>query len=268
MIHLRKISLAAAAEGPEEFPFSLPLVRSQTELEFRSPVTFFVGENGAGKSTILEAIAAGANSVTIGGEDLGKDPTLRHARALADRLRLTWHKKTRRGFFLRAEDFFRFTRRLHEMKEDLTRLRASYDGQPDSYGLRLAKGAVEGQKAELTRRYGEDLDANSHGESFFALFKARLVPGGLYLLDEPETPFSPRRQLALIVLIHDMVERDCQFIIATHSPILMAYPGASILNFDTLPVTQAGYNDLEHVQLVRSFLACPEKMLNVLLKSE
>jgi predicted ATPase len=268
MIHLKKINLADTGKGPEVFPFTLPLIRAQRELVFRSPVTFFVGENGTGKSTVLEALAAGINAITVGGEDVARDPTLHHARALADYLRFVWQKKMNRGFFLRAEDFFRFTRRLQDMKEELDRIKAGYDGQPNSYGLRLARGALEGQKAQLTKRYGEDLDAHSHGESFFKLFKSRLVPGGLYLLDEPETPFSPKRQMALIVLIHDMVSQDCQFIIATHSPILMTYPGASILNFDELPVKEADYNDLEHVQLVRSFLNNPQKVLDVLLKPE
>ena len=203
MIHLTKINLHAAATGEDVFPFNLPLVRATRELAFHRPVTFLVGENGTGKSTLLEAMAAGINAVTIGGDDVRTDPTLIHARRLADRLKFAWRQRTHRGFFLRAEDFFQFTRRVRNLMRDLDGIKQSYQGRPDSYGLRLARGAIEGQKAGLVRKYGEDPDAQSHGESFFKLFQAQLVPGGLYLLDEPETPFSPKRQLALMVLIHE-----------------------------------------------------------------
>jgi len=266
MVHLKSIRLETAAGEPDRFPFNLPVVQKTKKLEFASPVTFFVGENAAGKSTLLEALAAGIGSVTVGGHDVTNDPTLEPARSLARCIRFAWTKKINRGFFLRAEDFFQFTRRLQTMKDEFRDLRRSYDQERDSYGLRLAKGMVAGQIAALTGRYGENLDANSHGESFFKLFQARLVPDGLYLLDEPETPFSPKRQMALLVLLHDMVQKNCQFIIATHSPILMAYPGACILNFDELPVRPTPYDQLEHVNLVRSFLNNPEKMLRMLLR--
>jgi predicted ATPase len=261
MIHLKKISFERIAEKPIRFPFNVPTVRETPEIEFSTPVTFFVGENGSGKSTVMEAIAAGAGSVTVGGEDVSRDPTLVHARELADEIRFVWQKKTRRGFFLRSEDFFRFIQRLAALKNELQTLRDSYEEEPDSYGLRLAKGAVDGQKNNLVQRYGENLDANSHGESFLKLFSSRLVPDGLYLLDEPETPFSPTRQMALMVLMHESVKKGCQFIVATHSPILMAFPGATILNFDERPVRSIAYDEIEHVSFMKSFLNNPERML-------
>src|SRR5205085_8753336 len=129
------------------------------------------------------------------------------------------------------------------------------------YGLRLAQGAVRGQRRELARRYGEDADARSHGESFLNLFQSRFVPGGLYLLDEPEAPLSPQRQLALLSMLKEMVAEDAQFIIATHSPILMAFPNAALLNFDKYPVRQVAYDKLEHVALTKAFLNNPETFL-------
>jgi predicted ATPase len=113
----------------------------------------------------------------------------------------------------------------------------------------------------MESRYGADLDANSHGQAFFQLFRSRFVPGGLYLLDEPETPLSPLSQLAFIAMLKDMVTQDAQFIIATHSPILLALPGARILDFDSQPVQWAAFEDLEHVKLTREFLADPERFL-------
>ena len=116
--------------------------------------------------------------------------------------------------------------------------------------------------AAMEQRYGGDLDARSHGEGFLTLFKSRFVPGGLYLLDEPEAPLSPQSQLALMVMLAEMLERDAQFIIATHSPILMAYPGATIYMFDSPPIRRVAYDELEHVALTRDFLNDPAPFLN------
>src|SRR5205085_10529859 len=129
------------------------------------------------------------------------------------------------------------------------------------YGLRLAQGAVRGQRRELARRYGEDADARSHGESFLNLFQSRFVPGGLYLLDEPEAPLSPQRQLALLSMLKEMVNEDAQFIIATHSPILMAFPEAMILSFDVHPIKEVMWEEIEHVSLTRAFLNNPSSFL-------
>ena len=113
-----------------------------------------------------------------------------------------------------------------------------------------------------------DLDANSHGQSFLRLFQSRFVPGGLYLLDEPEAPLSPQSQLGLMAMIADMVAQDAQFIIATHSPILMAYPGATIVSFDEVPVSVVEYESLESVRLVRDFLVAPERYLRRILRDD
>src|ERR1051326_9099981 len=117
------------------------------------------------------------------------------------------------------------------MTEELEEMAQSYEQEFTGYALGLAKGAVLGQKAELEKKYGENLDANSHGESFLKLFQARFVPGGLYLLDEPEAPLSPQRQLALLSMLKEMADQDAQFIIATHSPLWMAFPVAALLSF-------------------------------------
>src|SRR5690242_8431493 len=114
MIHLRSIAIKPAAKKLDGYPFGLPVVRKFREIKLDKPVTFLVGENGSGKSTVLEAIAAGVGSVVVGGEDVRRDKTLAHARALAAQLSFTWAKRTHRGFFLRAEDFFNFARRVNQ----------------------------------------------------------------------------------------------------------------------------------------------------------
>jgi predicted ATPase len=261
MIHLRSVTLKPSAKKLAGFPFSLPAVRKFKEVEFRAPVTFFVGENGSGKSTMLEALAAGANSLVVGGEDVRTDKTLAHARSLAAQLKLAWSKRTRKGFFLRAEDFFNFARRVNQTGAELEEMAREFEKELTGYGLRLAQGAVRGQRRALTERYGEDADARSHGESFLHLFRSRFAPGGLYLLDEPEAPLSPQRQLALLSMLKEMVAQDAQFVIATHSPILMALPGAAILSFDRAPVREVSYEEVEHVTLTRDFLNHPESFL-------
>lgn len=261
MIHLRKVKLKTH-DTPKGFPFTLPLIHRFGELSFTTPITLFVGENGSGKSTLLEGLAAAIGTATIGGERLEDDATLVNARNLAKFLTLTWNRKTHRGFFMRAEDFFRFTRRIYETVADLDRNVREFEEKFSGYALQLARGAMLGQKQQLTEKYGDDPDSLSHGESFLRVFRERFVPDGIYLLDEPETPLSPSRQLTLLSMIKQMAqEENAQFIISTHSPILMALPGAVIYSFDSIPLTQVRFEDLEHVTLMRSFLTNPELYL-------
>jgi predicted ATPase len=268
MIHLREISLPAAAL-PDTFPFNVPVIRGLKGLTFSTEVTFFVGENGSGKSTLLEAIGVAANLPTIGSESTDRDESLKEMRALAQRLKWAWNKRTRRGFFLRSEDFFGYAKRISQLQAEL---KADYDAVEQEYAGRsahakgLARMSYAGQLAALEKSYGTGLDAQSHGESYFKLFQARFVPGGLYLMDEPEAPLSPTRQLALLALLRDMTKLDAQFIIATHSPILLAYPGATILQFADGAITAARYDDLEHVSLTRSFLNNPQDYLSHLFE--
>ena len=267
MPHLTRISLRAPAtgdvaeQGRSAFPFSLPAVRSLPPLDLDTPVTFFVGENGSGKSTLLEGIAAAADLRALGSSDVGLDDSLRGQRALGDALRLTWRNRTRRGFFLRAEDYFGFLKRRARddariERERLEALRGSGAGGAED-AWRDATHADEVNAARYIGQY----DAQSHGESFIELFGSQVKGGGLYLLDEPEAPLSPRRQLALIALMAEAVRVDAQFIVATHSPILLAFPGARIYGFDEPPVRELAYAELEHVTLTRDFLRDPERYL-------
>src|SRR5215475_2507754 len=228
---------------------------------------FFQAEDGIRDFHVMEfrrvlfRSGAGVKLATVGGDDVERDKTLEHARALGKQLKFAWRSKTHRGFFLRAEDFFNFARRLQAMTKELQEIADSFDEEYSGYALGLAKGAALGQRRALIERYGENLDANSHGESFLKLFQSRFVPGGLYLLDEPEAPLSPQRQLALLSMLKEMLDQEAQFIIATHSPILMAFPGARIMSFDNHPVGEVDYDDVEHVSLTRAFLNNPQSFL-------
>ncbi|MCU0491730.1 MAG: AAA family ATPase [Chloroflexaceae bacterium] len=267
MLHLHTIRLPAIPpEAANSFPFRVPAIASMVggELELTADVTFFIGENGSGKSTLLEAIACAAESVAVGSDHLGQDRSLDGVRRLADCLKLSWRKRTRRGFFLRAEDFFGYARRMQELKAEAeAEIRAIHeDSERSALARSLASMPHSRTIHDLRRSYGDGLDSVSHGESFFTLFKSRFVPDGLYLLDEPEAPLSPMRQIGLLSLIKMAVEeKGGQFIIATHSPIVMAYPGAAIYSFDGGHIRPVTYDEAEHVSLTRDFLNHPQRYL-------
>jgi predicted ATPase len=250
-------------EGEEGFPWTVPVVAGFEAMELTAPVTFFVGENGSGKSTVLEGIAAGLRAIAVGSAEVDDDESLRAAQRLAAGLRFERRGRPRTRLFFRAEDIFGFTKRVLRTMRDLSDIEEQFRRElPDgSYGQKLAMGAARGQRRALEGRYGEEPDARSHGEVFLGLLASRLVPGGLYLLDEPEAPLSPRGVLQLIALLKDRVARDCQFIVATHSPMLMAFPGAAIHVFADGAIRLTPYPEVEHVQLARAFLDDPERFL-------
>lgn len=254
MIFLRRATLADQADRGR-FPFSVPALRDLAQIAFTTPVTFFVGENGSGKSTLLEALALKAKLPPATGVALEQDPTLAAVAPLAQALRLGWQPRTHQGFFLRAEDFFNFAREMKRRSETMSQMAERFKDDP------LAHGSMLGQKRAMESRYGGDLHALSHGESFLQFFQARFVPKGLYLIDEPEAALSPQRQLAFISLLKRTVAAGAQLIIATHSPLLLALPGARILRFDDTGVHEAAFDDLEHVTLMRGFLADPERFV-------
>ncbi|MBI1793033.1 MAG: AAA family ATPase [Chloroflexi bacterium] len=265
MIHLKSLSVREFNErDAAAFPFYLDVVKSLREIEFSSPVTFFVGENGSGKSTLMETLACAVNSVTVGSESVKTDKTLAAVRKLSMYFRLSWQKRTHKGFFLRAEDFFGYAKKMRqtqeELQQELDNVESEYQGR-SKLAADLARMPYANELGAIQRRYGDGLDTHSHGESFMALFQTRFVPNGLYLLDEPEAALSPTRQLTFIAALKQMVEQNSQFIIATHSPIILAFPEATILSFDGGKIRAVKYEQLEHVNLTRDFLASPDSFL-------
>ena len=225
------------------YPFSIPAIRDLDRIALERPVTFLVGENGAGKSTLLEAIAVGCRLNPEGGSRNHNFSTRASHSPLAEYLRLA--RSPRRmadSFFLRAESYYNVATEIERLDRD--------DGAPTT----------------IANYGGRSLHEQSHGESFFALFAHRLRGPGFYLLDEPEAALSPSRQLAFLSRLHELVENGSQFLIATHSPILMAYPDADILLLDAAgPPRVVAYRDTEHYQVTRNFLTRTEPMLDILL---
>lgn len=230
-------------ESFDEYPFSLDAVKHLRHLKLHPSVTFIVGENGAGKSTLLEAIAVAWGFNAEGGSISFKFGTRPSHSGLHDYIRLSRGvKRPRTGYFLRAESFFNVATEIEKLDED-------FDNIP-----RI--GPAYGKRA---------LHEQSHGESFMALITERFSGQGLYILDEPEAALSPTRQMAVLSRIHQLVGQGSQFLIATHSPIVMAYPDASIYQLTGDGVTSVEYTETEHYAVMKSFLNGHERMLDVLL---
>lgn len=228
------------------YPFSIPAIRSLDMLQFTRAVTFFVGENGSGKSTLLEAIAYQCGFNTAGGDRSSLYEVDAAGSALGEHIRLAWMPKLTQGFFLRAESFYHFASHLDAL------VREGYGVSYERYG-------------------GRSLHEQSHGESFLALFMNRFSNRGkaVYLLDEPEAALSPGRQLAFMRIMHQLVAGGrAQFIVATHSPILMGYPEADIYSFDEGGIAKVAYEETEHYQITKGFLDRPDLYLKELLQPE
>lgn len=268
-IHLTSIEVKINPGWPDLFPYRLPIWKTLGKWEFHAPVTFLVGENGCGKSTLLEAIACAAGSITVGSVSAYADPTLEKVREFSHALKCVWSKKSNRGFYMRSEDFFGYSRRMSqaqdELQHNLEEVEREYRDRSET-ARQYARMPYQSELSGIKSRYGDGLDNRSHGESYLTLFQSRFVPSGLYLLDEPEAPLSPIRQLSFLALLKKMVEQKAQFIIATHSPILMAFPGAEIVNMDAGIVQRVAFNEVEHVRVTREFLENPDRYLRHLFE--
>lgn len=224
----------------------IPAVRclkEQKRLPLHSPVTFLIGENGTGKSTLLEAVAVEAGFNPEGGTKNFSFSTCATHSALHECIALARYDFPQDGFFLRAESFYNVATNIDEMDRE--------SGVPliESYG-------------------GVSLHGQSHGESFLSVVLHRFSGNGLYILDEPEAALSPMRLMTLLCAMDRLVKNRSQFLIATHSPILMAYPGAEIYELGAEGIASVDYRETQHYQLTRCFLENPEKMLHYLLEEQ
>ena len=234
-LYLRSVELRAIPEGEESYVFSLPMVRRLGRLEFQKQVTFLVGENGAGKSTLIEAVAVGSGFNPEGG-------TRNFSFSTSDSHSPLWKylsvakgpRRPRDGFFLRAESFYNVATNLDE----LNKIKAGRRSLIDYYG-------------------GRSLHEQSHGESFLALALNRFSPQGLYLLDEPEAALSPTGQMTLLARIYALAREGAQFVIATHSPILTACPGADIYQLTGEGFARTPYRETENYRLTAPFWKIP-----------
>jgi predicted ATPase len=236
---LRSLTLKRELIGDlEAYPFAIPAIASLSTLELDPHVTFLCGANASGKSTLVEAIAVACGLNAEGGSrNLAFETRASHS-VLGDVLRITrGGRRPRTDFFLRAESYFNVASEIEALDREW-----APPSQPkiiDGFG-------------------GVSLHEQSHGESFLALLTHRFAPDGFYLLDEPEAALSPQGQLAMLARMHDLVSERCQFIIATHSPILLSFPNARIFELSHEGIARVTYDETETVRLYRSFLAAPD----------
>ncbi|WP_379159335.1 AAA family ATPase [Paenibacillus sp. sgz5001063] len=229
----------------QAYPFDLPVIRSFSKLAFQKQVTFLVGENGTGKSTLLEGIAAAWGFNPEGGTLNFSFNTRSSHSSLYEYLRIAKGvRRPRDGFFLRAESYYNVASYIDRLDEE-----------PGGGMIKNSYG-------------GKSLHEQSHGESFFAAFVHRFGGQGLYILDEPEAALSPLRQMSLLVRMHELVEQHSQFIIATHSPILMSYPGSEIYLLEGEGIRQVALEDTEHYTVTKAFMNDRESMLRELLEGD
>jgi predicted ATPase len=245
---LKKITLLRErVEDWTAYPFSVPTIASLPEISIHSRIAFFAGENGTGKSTLLEAIAAHYGFGPEGGNRNIRNDTTEHNHStdnLVRTLRFSFDKRTGAGFFLRAESFFNTATHIDELDKE-------------GFGLPI-----------LPSYGGQSLHTRSHGETFFTLLEHKFTRNGLFLLDEPEAALSPQRQLSFLILIRDTLRRykNAQFLISTHSPVLLGYPGAQIFSFDDGHLHEITYEDTAPLQIVRRFTNDRESFLQELFE--
>jgi predicted ATPase len=237
--YLLSVELKDSLErNPNEYPFCIPAIATLQRIEFHPKVTFFVGENGSGKSTLLEALAVHNGFGEEGGTKNVRVTTADTVSALKNHLRVAKGvRKPKDGYFLRAESFYNVATYMDQV------------GYLQSYG-------------------GKSLHEQSHGESFLALLTKKFRGEGLYFLDEPEAALSPKRQLAALVAMGELIEKRSQFVVATHSPILLAYPKAQILHFDESGIKPIAYEETEHFQVTRHFLNDHKRYVDYLLQRD
>jgi len=226
----------------KQYPFNLPSFINLEQLPFHPKVTYLIGENGMGKSTLLEAIAVALGFNPEGGSFNFHFSTYESHSDLTDYIKIIKGvNKPKNGFFLRAESFYNVATNIEELD--------SMPGGPriiDSFG-------------------GKSLHEQSHGEAFFSTFLHRFGEEGIYILDEPEAALSPLRQMSMITRIHDLVNEKSQFIIATHSPIIMAYPNSVIYELSEEGIQEKKLEETHHFQIMKQFFDEPNRILNHLL---
>ncbi|PKK97041.1 MAG: ABC transporter ATP-binding protein [Tenericutes bacterium HGW-Tenericutes-3] len=257
ILHLKSILLK---QNQLEFPYQLPFFKEQ-HITFDSPITILVGENGSGKSTFLELINEKLKLYRIEMENTYQKELRDILKKASKDITLKYALTKPQGFFFCAEDFTSYihflVREKNEALSELKRIETEYKNKSD-LSRSLAKGPSSKTLYEIDNLYDRDLLKSSHGEAYLSFFSSRLRKNQIYLLDEPETPLSIQNQLTLITLIHDAVKEGNQFIIATHSPIVMSIPGAVILSLSDQGVEKIKFDEIESVLLLKQFLNYPD----------
>ncbi len=237
MNYLTHIEILPSNE--DYFPYNLPLIKNGVTIDLKQPITFIVGENGSGKSTFLEGLASAVGFNPMGG-NANHNYAVIEEYNIKNALKLTWKLKTKKGFFFRAESFYNFSNYIDKMIDEDIMLSYAYGGKK--------------------------LTSQSHGESFLSLFESKFKDG-LFILDEPEAALSPERQMSLVAILNDLVTKNnAQFIIATHSPILIATPNSVVYEIENSKFIEKNYEETKQFNLYKDFLNNSRRYINYLTK--
>lgn len=261
MSFIKSFSINTNKEHP--FPFNIPAVRFAKDIPL-DRISIFIGDNGCGKSTLLEAIAYDINLPLIGGyiKDV-KD--FEAARVLKPYVELEWKRSTKTGFFFRAEDFSAFLDAVEKKRSELQAGLHDLYGNVEDAVIEKMIESMNHPLLQMRQKYGKDMLGFSHGEAYLEILQTRIGSKGIYLLDEPEAALSPIKQLSLIALILEILkDKNAQFIIATHSPILMGIPGALLYEITEEGMQNVAFNDTEHYRITKAFLDDPQVYLRYL----
>jgi predicted ATPase len=259
MPFIKSFSINTEREAP--FPFNITAVKFARDIALDSKVTIFVGDNGSGKSTLLESMALKLNIPLIGGH-IQNHPGFEAARILNPFIEIEWKRQTAKGFFFRAEDFSDFINSVENDRKKIAGDLSELKGVVDDSIINQMSESMNYSLYQMRKNYGENMQAFSHGEAYLKIMQTRIGDKGIYLLDEPEAALSPVKQLSLIFLIMELLKKgNTQFIISTHSPILMGIPGATIYEIQEDGMQQVKYEETDHYRITKTFLNDPQYYL-------
>ena len=256
-------SFSINTDKTRPFPFGIPAVKFAKNISTDGSVTVFVGDNGSGKSSLLESLALYLDLPLIGGY-IGRRHGFEAARAIKPFLQVEWNRQTKTGFFFRAEDFSDFINSIEKEKQKIRGDLRELEGKVDERIIQqlLESERMNGTLNQIRKDYGDDMQQYSHGEAYLKIIQTRINGKGLYLLDEPEAALSPLKQLSLMAFILDVLKAgNAQFIMATHSPILMGIPNAALYEITEDGMNKVDYQDTEHYRITKTFLDRPEVYL-------
>jgi predicted ATPase len=244
------------------FPFNIPAVRFAKGIVLGEQVTIFVGDNGCGKSTLLESLAYSIDIPLIGGRIGGASASFEAAKTIKPYLQIDWQKQTQKGFFFRAEDFSHFIDNVDREREKIAMELLDLKGKVDDSVIRQMRENMNYAGAAMRKNYGVDVQTLSHGEAFLTILQTRVQDKGIFILDEPEAALSPLKQLSLLAFILEVLKNGkAQFIIATHSPILMGIPDAVLYEIREESMERVQYTETDHYRITKRFLVDPESYL-------
>lgn len=254
-------SISVNTDKVHPFPFNVPAIKFARNILLDKGVTIFVGDNGTGKSSLLESIALTVNVPLIGGY-IGERPGFDAARIIKPILSFEWSRNTTRGFFFRAEDFSDFIDSVRDDRNNIENTLRDLRGQVDDAIINEMSDNMNRSLQNMRKDYGADMQAFSHGEAYLTILQTRINEKGIFILDEPEAALSPLKQLSLIALILEVVKnRNTQFVISTHSPILMGIPGATLYEIQEDGMKNVDYKETDHYRITKRFLDNPDSYL-------